>query len=284
MSSQFRAMTQAQMFAIPDANLINLDFYFATDTRNTYIVLFNSLVLLSEFLPSFTAGITGPQGVEGPTGPEGPAGSDGSAWREGSGVPSSGLGANGDFYLNGVTGDVYTKTSGSWGSPVANIKGAPGPAGSTTLAGCTDVSESSPANGDVLTYVSSGAKWENKPGFTAPAFPRASAGPWIAWVPSGSTVNTTQLSGPYSSQNNGSFGPATVSFNSGGAYTNVLRLGSLSGGGMTFLDGNGNGCVSGQPYLKCRCSFPNSGTRDRLSIYPPNTTYRWWLGFRTMHR
>lgn len=150
--SQFYSITQEQMFAIPPANLRNLDFYYATDTRSVFIVLFNGLQLLTEF----AAGIQNYL--------------QGAAWHEGSGVPSAGLGNNGDFYLNGSTGDVYTKTLGSWGTPVCNIKGPAGPAGSTTLAGCTDASISGPTNGEVLTYNSGASKWENAaPSGGAPA-------------------------------------------------------------------------------------------------------------------
>lgn len=56
--------------------------------------------------------------------------SGGSVWRSGSGVPSSGLGANGDYYLNTTNGDVYgPKTGGSWGSPIENLTGATGATG-----------------------------------------------------------------------------------------------------------------------------------------------------------
>lgn len=57
----------------------------------------------------------------------------GSAWQQGAGAPSSGLGANGDFYLNTTNGDIYgPKAAGAWGSVVFNITGptgASGPAG-----------------------------------------------------------------------------------------------------------------------------------------------------------
>lgn len=56
----------------------------------------------------------------------------GSSWLNGNGVPSSGLGNDGDYYLDDLTGDVYTKVSGSWGSAIANIKG---PAGANGLDG-----------------------------------------------------------------------------------------------------------------------------------------------------
>lgn len=41
-------------------------------------------------------------------------GIDGSTWYSGAGVPSSGLGVDGDYYLDTVSGDIYSKTSGTW--------------------------------------------------------------------------------------------------------------------------------------------------------------------------
>jgi hypothetical protein len=46
-------------------------------------------------------------------------------WFYGAGAPSI-LEANGDYYLNLSTGDVYLQASGAWGSPIGNIKGAGG--------------------------------------------------------------------------------------------------------------------------------------------------------------
>lgn len=65
----------------------------------------------------------------GPTGPS-------STWHAGSGVPASGLGSNGDMYLNDATGDVYgPKASGSWGSIVENIVGPSAPQATATTQG-----------------------------------------------------------------------------------------------------------------------------------------------------
>jgi len=58
----------------------------------------------------------------------------GAAWLNGTGAPSSGLGNDGDYYLETVTGDVYSKTSGTW-AIVANIKGATGATGATGVSG-----------------------------------------------------------------------------------------------------------------------------------------------------
>ena len=101
--------------------------------------------------PTGATGPQGPQGDPGPTGATGntgPAGADGSKWYSGTGAPSSGLGVNGDFYLNDANGDVYSKSGGSW-SVVDNItgptgatgpqgpQGDPGPTGATGNTGAT---------------------------------------------------------------------------------------------------------------------------------------------------
>jgi hypothetical protein len=51
---------------------------------------------------------------------------DGSEWFVGSGAPNDANNNDGDLYLDSDTGDVYKKDSGTWGSPVANIKGDTG--------------------------------------------------------------------------------------------------------------------------------------------------------------
>ena len=69
-------------------------------------------------------------GSNGATGPTGPAGAAGATWREGTGVPSNGTGANGDFYLDDATGDVYKRTTGVY-AIVANILGPQGDTGTS---------------------------------------------------------------------------------------------------------------------------------------------------------
>ena len=61
------------------------------------------------------------------------------AWLQGAGAPSSGTGANGDFYLNTSNGDIYgPKTAGAWASSVFNIaQGQQGPQGATGATGAT---------------------------------------------------------------------------------------------------------------------------------------------------
>lgn len=76
--------------------------------------------------------------LRGSTGATGATGAAGSVWYNGSGAPSSGQGANGDYYLNTANGDVYVKSSGSWVYST-NIKGATGSTGATGAAGASGV-------------------------------------------------------------------------------------------------------------------------------------------------
>jgi hypothetical protein len=103
-------------------------------------------------------------GPPGPAGNPGPPGI-GAAWRQGAGVPGSGVGSIGDFYLNTSNGDIYgPKTSGGWGSVIFNIaegqegpqglqgqpgqQGNPGADGRGILSGLGAPSSSTGVNGD----------------------------------------------------------------------------------------------------------------------------------------
>lgn len=97
-------------------------------------------------------GDTGAQGIQGLKGDTGTAGTngtngiDGAAWFNGSGVPSSGTGTNGDYYLDTSNGDVYQKTSGAWGI-IGNIKGATGSTGPTGATGTAGTNGTNGTNG-----------------------------------------------------------------------------------------------------------------------------------------
>ena len=73
------------------------------------------------------SGGTWPSGILllGTDGSDGVDGTDGATWYNGSGAPSSGLGVDGDYYLDTSNGDVYFKASGSY-SVVTNLTGPPG--------------------------------------------------------------------------------------------------------------------------------------------------------------
>ncbi len=63
--------------------------------------------------------------MPGPPGPPGSEGEDGALFFSGAGVPSAGLGVDGDLYLRTSNGDLYQKASGAW-SVIANLTGPPG--------------------------------------------------------------------------------------------------------------------------------------------------------------
>src|SRR6478735_5612076 len=62
----------------------------------------------------------------------GAAGTPGSVWYNGSGVPSSGLGLTGDYYLNDLNGDAYQKTGPTTWGLIANLKGPAGASGTAS--------------------------------------------------------------------------------------------------------------------------------------------------------
>jgi len=66
--------------------------------------------------------------LRGQQGEPGEQGADGATWHSGSGSPDSGLGGDGDHYLDTDAGDVYVKTEGSW-NQTCNIKGPQGDQG-----------------------------------------------------------------------------------------------------------------------------------------------------------
>jgi hypothetical protein len=90
--------------------------------------------------------ITGPTGAQGPIGNTGPTGAAGSTISHGTGVPSNGLGANGDYYLDTDTSDLYYKDSGAY-SVVVNIKGDTGATGAAGATGATGATGDTGATG-----------------------------------------------------------------------------------------------------------------------------------------
>jgi microcystin-dependent protein len=75
-------------------------------------------------------GAQGPKGDQGIQGPQGPIGATGQAevWYGGQGDPPAIVGAEGDWYLQYVTGDVYERYGGAWVKR-GNIKGPKGDQG-----------------------------------------------------------------------------------------------------------------------------------------------------------
>ena len=102
-------------------------------------------------------GVTGATGSQGATGSTGAVGADGKTVLNGSGVPSSGLGNNGDFYLNTSASTIYgPKTAGAWGS-ATSLVGATGAAGATGAQGIQGIQGTTGATGSQGATGSTGA-------------------------------------------------------------------------------------------------------------------------------
>ena len=92
-------------------------------------------------------GSQGPQGEPGAQGPQGADGPPGEKWSSGAGLPSSGVGAVGDWYLDVETGGIYEKTDPTTWVWRDNITGPQGPAGTgVTINGTVPDSSSLPTN------------------------------------------------------------------------------------------------------------------------------------------
>lgn len=70
------------------------------------------------------------KGEKGDKGDTGEAGKAGTQWTVGESDPAATTGADGDFYLNKTTFDVYNKANGTW-TKIGSIKGSDGAAGAT---------------------------------------------------------------------------------------------------------------------------------------------------------
>lgn len=88
------------------------------DSNKTDVLFAEDLNELSDFLDSLAAALVNLE-----------SGTVSSVWFTGAGAPDVGTGTENDFYLDTLSGDVYKKVSGAWGTSVGNIKGPQGPAG-----------------------------------------------------------------------------------------------------------------------------------------------------------
>ena len=94
-----------------DGTGVNGDYYFRTDTSDVYKRVSGTYSVVANI-----KGATGTTGSTGATGATGAAGADGKTVRNGSGVPSGGLGVDGDFYIDATAHSIYgPKASGAWG-------------------------------------------------------------------------------------------------------------------------------------------------------------------------
>ena len=75
------------------------------------------------------AGPAGPKGPKGADGTNGAPGAPGARWFSGNGSPSDSIGATGDYYLDGTSGNVWVRTGSQWLPSGDNLKGPQGPPG-----------------------------------------------------------------------------------------------------------------------------------------------------------
>ena len=119
----------------------NGDFCVDSTTGNFYKKVADVWVLQGSL-----KGTTGAQGIQGTKGDAG------TSIYSGDGAPSDSLYANGDLYVDLLTGDVYKKTAGAWITQ-GNIKGPTGAQGSVWYSSAGTPSAGSGVNGDF--YVNS---------------------------------------------------------------------------------------------------------------------------------
>jgi Collagen triple helix repeat (20 copies) len=149
-----------------------------------------------------TTGPAGPAGPQGLAGPQGPAGTNGNRILNGTGAPPSGLGNDGDFYIDTAADVLYgPKSSGTWPTPGTSLAGPPGAPGT----GATVAAEAAGAN-----CVNGGVKVTDGNGNTAYACTGATGPQGPAGTPGGidSMVGTPcDVNTPYAGTLNVTYAP-----------------------------------------------------------------------------
>lgn len=170
-------------------------------------------------------------GPQGPPGPQGPAGV-GANWLQDSGVPGSGVGTVGDFYLNTDNGDIYgPKGSGGWGSVIFNIaEGQQGPQGPQGPAGATGAQGPAGPTGPQGPQGPKGDTGDTGPqgptGATGPQGPKGDTGDTGPQGPAGATGATGPQGPAGATGATGPQGPAGQGVPTGGTTGQFLRKSS----------------------------------------------------------
>jgi len=121
----------------------------------------------------------GDVGATGASGSDGSDGQDGKTLLNGSGAPASGLGNDGDFYIDTNNDDLYgPKASGSWGSATSIVQGPTGPTGATGSAATIAVGTVSTGSaGSSVSISNSGSSSAATFDFTIPRGDTGATGP-----------------------------------------------------------------------------------------------------------
>lgn len=179
-----------------------------------------------------TAGTNGTNGTNGAAGATGAAGSngvDGKTVRSGSGVPSGGLGVDGDFYINTAANTLYgPKTAGAWGSSTSLV----GPAGTAGTNGTNGTNGAAGAAGPSNVIQESGGPTT----LTVGAIPDGTFGKRV-----GSAFVGVAVAANYSQRNQYRNAPDTPN-----AYDDYFDSGSadLAVRGWTVINRNGGSAVT----------------------------------------
>ncbi len=229
-----------------------------TQTLTNKTIDFDDNTILN--LPPGPTGPTGPTGAAGPTGPAGADGADGAGIFYQPTAPVSPL--DGDVWVEsdvivptpayippgGATNEVLAKVDGT----DYNVDWVTPSAGSMTLPGLTDVTITSPADNEVLTYDSGTSQWVNAAGgsggssvsyqTTAPSSPAIGD----LWVDSSAGFSTTGGSTTFAG------GDVVHTFTSSGNFTitgdpatTPFSFAMVAGGGAGGTDGGGGGGAGG---------------------------------------
>ena len=107
--------------------------------------------------PAGAPGADGLDGSDGAAGADGADGVDGRTVLSGTGAPSSGLGANGDFYIDTTDWDIYgPKTAGAWGAGTSLIGSS---AANLATVAHAATSKTPPVDADELSLIDSAASY-----------------------------------------------------------------------------------------------------------------------------
>ncbi len=226
--------------------------------------------------PAGPIGLTGATGATGATGPAGANGTNGASFLSGTGIPSIGLGADGDTYVDLTTGLTYFKSLGTWTATGNSIQGPTGATGATGATGSqgpiglTGATGATGPQGPIGLTGATGATGSTGPqgptGLTGPAGPTGATGATGATGPAGSanisgTANylvkfTSPTSGGNSLiyENGANLGIGTVNPN----YKFDVR-GDIFSAGNVFLE-NTSGTGTTPP------PFRIDGFQDKLQI------------------
>ena len=225
-----------------DADGVDNDIYIDNLTADLYQKQSGTWVLQTNI-----KGAKGDKGDQGDPGVAGVAGTHGATILIGTGVPASGVGANGDIYVEEITFTLYRKSGGAW-SVVGVFKGASGntirvaagaPSNGTGMDGDSYVDS---ANGDL--YVRTAGTYTVVGNLKGPQGNDGAQGVQGVQGPSGASTLFGSGSPASGLGSNGDSYIDTVAFDlytkSGGAWTNQGTLKGANGS-----DGIGNAIFTG---------------------------------------